>query len=339
MNLKLQSDTDHVRSPQIGSPTGRRFASGLPARAPVVADLHANSPWPVALALAPYGLKIFALWGIREVGGVFVCESGRKASPGKMPRAAGWQAAATDDPLILQGYARKYPRGNVGLHTGQASGVVVIDVDGQVGVESLEEAEAVLGPLPPTVRSRSGRVGVGFHLWFRLRENEAPKNSAGRLGSGIDTRGQGGFIAIPGSRHKSGNRYVWEVAPDEVAFAHLPKPWMAKLTESAVVKASVRFPTGRTINHTGASRTVATSSRIIGDGPGRGGFNGPLYSLACRYFAAQPDAPMEPLIAAMIRGVEMAPKDKGRDVSRYLDAGYLVEQAQRAKAFISAKAE
>ncbi len=339
MGFKLQSGNDRITSPEIGSPTGRRFASSLPTRDLVIADLHADNPWPVALALSPYGLKTFALWGVRDAGGAFVCESGRKASPGKMPRAAGWQAAATDDPVVLQGYARKYPRGNVGLHTGQASGVVIIDVDGQVGVDSLAEAEAVLGPLPPTVRSRSGRVGVGYHLWFRLRDGETPKNSAGRLGNGIDTRGQGGFIAIPGSLHKSGKRYAWEVAPDEIDFAHLPEAWMMKLLVAASVMNS-RTPAHRMARSSQGRRSTARStSRLIGDGPGYGGFNGPLYALACRYFAAQNDAPTEPLIATMIKAVLAAPRDAGRDLTRYLDPSYLTEQAENARSFITAQTD
>ena len=312
----------------------------------VAADLEAEEPWRVARALGLIaGAKCFALWGIRASAhdGRWVCEcvgGGRgdckKSQPGKHPRKGGWQDAATADPEQLTRFSQMYPRANVAIRTGGPSGIVIVDVDGETGLASLEAAGERLGPLPETVRSRSGREGVGFHLWFALEPGApVPRNSAGKLGPGIDVRGEGGYALTPGSLHKSGRRYAWEASPAVVAFAQLPQAWLDALETPAPAQLTPRAssPSRRL---PGAAGRHAAGSRYIGDGEGRGGYNAPIYARACQYFAAQPDAPAEPLISALLEAVAAAPKAPGRDASRYLAEGYLREQAERARAFVQA---
>src|SRR5262245_29476348 len=84
-----------------------------------------------------------------------------------MPRAKepaihrGLKAATTDANLIV-GWWRGNPDCNIGMATGEASGVFVIDIDSENGESSLAMLERQHGALPPTVESITGR---GRHLF------------------------------------------------------------------------------------------------------------------------------------------------------------------------------
>lgn len=108
----------------------------------------------------------------------------------------------------------KTPDANVGLVTGDKSGLVVVDVDGENG----EAALAHYGELPATVESRTGK---GRHLLF---SGTNIRNSAGKLGAQLDVRGEGGYIVAPPSIHPNGSRYQWASGkhPGRLALAPLP---------------------------------------------------------------------------------------------------------------------
>jgi hypothetical protein len=65
------------------------------------------------------------------------------------------------------------------------------------------------------------------------------RNSASKLGPGLDTRGHGGFIVAPQSKHISGRSYAIDVDhhPDEFALADLPAWLLALLTQQKEPKA------------------------------------------------------------------------------------------------------
>jgi len=56
-----------------------------------------------------------------------------------------------------------WPEANIGIVCGAVSGLVVIDVDGPDGEETLEALEADIGPLPETVEALTGK---GRHLYL-----------------------------------------------------------------------------------------------------------------------------------------------------------------------------
>jgi hypothetical protein len=117
---------------------------------------------------------------------------------------------------------RSWPEGcNVGIATG--GGLVVLDVDGDDGADSLHELERRHGELPPTVSAVTG--GGGQHFYFGSR---AIRNSAGKLGPGLDVRGEGGYVVAPPSVHPSGRRYEWDNPPWHGAPAPLPG-WLERL--------------------------------------------------------------------------------------------------------------
>jgi hypothetical protein len=74
------------------------------------------------------------------------------------------------------------------------------------GFRSLEQLQQ-RAELPATLTAKSGSGGA--HFYFRYPIGEDLRNSAGKLGPGLDIRGQGGFIVAPPSLHVCGQRYEW----------------------------------------------------------------------------------------------------------------------------------
>ena len=62
------------------------------------------------------------------------------------------------------------------------------------------------GTLPDTVSLRTG--GRGQHFYFQHPGVPIP-NYAGKLGPGLDVRGEGGYVVAPPSIHLSGKPYEW----------------------------------------------------------------------------------------------------------------------------------
>lgn len=113
---------------------------------------------------------------------------------------------------------------NIGIATGAASGLFVVDIDGDDGEHALSLLEAKHGELPSTVEVITGR---GRHLYFCIGEHGRVANSTGWVGTGIDVRGDGGYVIAPPSIHPSGRRYEWSV--DSAAeYANAPD-WLLNL--------------------------------------------------------------------------------------------------------------
>lgn len=158
-----------------------------------------------ALAYADRGWPVLPLWWPTS-GGACACGRSDCSKPGKHPLVRrGFHAAATEPDLIRRWWAR-WPQANVGIRTGAASGLLVVDVDGVAGKESLRALSRDHGALRAAwVRTGSG----GWHAYVRPPEGQRVPNSVGRLGPGLDIRADGGSIVAPPSRHASGGRYQW----------------------------------------------------------------------------------------------------------------------------------
>jgi Bifunctional DNA primase/polymerase, N-terminal len=157
-----------------------------------VSRLHA------ALAAAAQGWPVFPL------------------RPGqKRPRAelTAWEARASFDPNRIKGWWRRHPTDNVAIATGPA-GLVVVDLDlarpdeprpadhphARGGLDVFNALAARhADPVPGgtwTVETASG----GRHLYYRAPQQSGPwRNTAGRIGWHIDTRGAGGYVVAAGS--------------------------------------------------------------------------------------------------------------------------------------------
>ena len=121
---------------------------------------------------------------------------------------------------------------SIGIPTGKVSGFVVLDVDTvHGGYESLEELTNKHGELPDTPMVFTG--GGGAHYYFKHPESYEVRNSAGKLGHGLDIRGNGGYVIAPPSSHLSGKMYDWELTshPDDLPLAEVPD-WLLALIVS-----------------------------------------------------------------------------------------------------------
>ncbi|MDQ2764619.1 MAG: bifunctional DNA primase/polymerase [Pseudomonadota bacterium] len=96
---------------------------------------------------------------------------------------------ASNDPKTIAALWHRYPGPLVGIATGVVSGIDVLDLDlakHPTAVAWWEQAKSLM-PATRTYRTRSGEL----HLYFQ----HAPgvRDTAGKLGLGIDTRGDGGY--------------------------------------------------------------------------------------------------------------------------------------------------
>lgn len=122
---------------------------------------------------------------------VFPCESHKR------PIVQRWQEVASSDPETIRRMFASDGAAMIGMPTGKASGLVVIDVDvknGAAGDAWLQENTDAL-PETRTHRTQSG----GLHLVFLAPDGVEIRNSASRVAPGVDVRGEGGYVILPGS--------------------------------------------------------------------------------------------------------------------------------------------
>lgn len=140
--------------------------------------------------------------------------------------------SATTDPATIRRWWKEWPAAMTGMPTGEPSGIVAIDIDvkrpfeadeidGEKSWNNLLVDHAAAEPATRIIHTPSG----GRHLYFRWRPGIG--NSAGRLGRGIDSRGQGGYVVIPPSANAQGVAY--ELFHDHPVLS-LPL-WLASLLE------------------------------------------------------------------------------------------------------------
>lgn len=157
---------------------------------------------------AKFGWRVFPVYEMRA-DGVCACKNIEEHSTGKHPRINEWQKTATINDEAIASWWGRWPDANVGVACGAESGIVVLDVDSRHGGDdSLAELETKHGKLPDTPMTITG--GGGYHYFFKHPGVRVP-NSAGRVGPGIDIRGDGGYVLVPRSNHVSGREYEWEV--------------------------------------------------------------------------------------------------------------------------------
>lgn len=153
------------------------------------------------------------------------------ALTGKVPKHKGWQKRPPADLATVYGWVREGH--NLGLRTGRASGVIVIDDDSPDG-----SASAALN-LPKTV---SVITGSGKrHFYFQTPADIPIGNSVKTLADGIDVRGDDGQVVFVGSIHPDTRKpYSWSpgLSPEEIEVAALPEDLLTKLRAPAKPTAS-----------------------------------------------------------------------------------------------------
>ena len=135
---------------------------------------------------------------------------------------------ANSDPGVARARWNKWPSANIGIATGPASGFWVLDIDSPTGIDTMKALVRIHGKPAPTVVVFTPNGGL--HLWFKWPEfGPEIRNSAGRVGPGIDVRGEGGYITAPPSVLLDRKRaYRWAPGRDEILRA---PDWLVELTQ------------------------------------------------------------------------------------------------------------
>lgn len=192
-----------------------------------------------ALDYAKQGWSVIPLHTIQD--GHCTCENRSCKSPGKHPRTPHGVKDATTDVETIENWWRQWPDSNVGIATGDRSGMVAVDIDPRHdGEESMAALLREHGDLSETVEAETG--GGGRHLIFEGNDVDLPNRS--NLRPGIDIRGKNGYIVAPPSIHASGKRYAWREGhgPKDRTLAPMPR-WLIDLIrppEPAVVEEPVQ---------------------------------------------------------------------------------------------------
>jgi hypothetical protein len=138
----------------------------------------------------------------------------------KKPAIMNWLEQATCDAERLSQWMEQFPDCNWAVACGERSGLWVLDIDGEAGLFScLKMRRENGGKNFQAINTLASRTAAGYHLFFRYPEKAIIRNSAGRLASGIDVRGEGGYALLPSSIHPSGHRYEWIDEHAEIAEA------------------------------------------------------------------------------------------------------------------------
>ncbi len=146
------------------------------------------------------------------------------ARSGKTPLTAHGVKDATSD---MAAFRRLIPAAtdfNIGVATGFASGVIVIDVDPRNG--GLQEFIGLtkrVGLLPRTLTCETG--GGGRHYYFQAPAGGVKKKV---LAPGVELLAEGCYAVAPPSLHPSGKRYRWlqDLGPGVQSIASLPESWL-----------------------------------------------------------------------------------------------------------------
>jgi hypothetical protein len=186
-----------------------------------------------ALGYAAQGWLVVPLHSVAD--GVCTCGDAGCTSAGKHPRTRTGLSEASLDHAQIRLWWERWPASNVGIATGERSGVWVLDVDAKgspSGVESWAALVAEHGQQETqTAETGSGGAHVVYAWADGVRNRQGIKVDGER--TQIDVRGDGGYIVAPPSVHASGRRYRW-VRQDRPA----PAPeWLLGLVLPPVPKA------------------------------------------------------------------------------------------------------
>lgn len=154
----------------------------------------------------------------------------------KNPLLTDWPRRASSNADMISRWAEKYRACNWGLACGPESGVFVLDVDGERGENSLRSLVEQHGTWEKTLTAITAR---GTHFYFQWPDAETIiRNSASKIGAGIDVRGRRGYVLCPPSIHPSGMPYEWTAVNLQAARA--PGWLLESLTSAArpVIEAS-----------------------------------------------------------------------------------------------------
>ena len=173
-----------------------------------------------------YGFSLFPIHGVKE-DGTCTCNNKDCGSIGKHPATPdGFKSASNDIERIKKLWAAREGL-NVGIATGKVSGIFVVDIDSPEAEKNLYAQIE----LPDTFKVKTGR---GLHLYFKYDPNRPVRNGA-HIIEGVDIRGDGGYVAGPGSNHANGVKY--EVVNPLEQFADAPEELYGLIENQRIITA------------------------------------------------------------------------------------------------------
>jgi hypothetical protein len=118
---------------------------------------------------------------------------------------------------------KQCPEANIGIVTGAISGLIVLDIDSMLALETVKEKGVAKTPIAAT--------GKGYHVYFS-HPGFSVKNATSLAGvKGLDVRGDGGYVVAPPSLHPSGRQYMWTSRGLNVPLAPCPS-WIINAVSS-----------------------------------------------------------------------------------------------------------
>jgi hypothetical protein len=144
----------------------------------------------------------------------------------KAPACPGGFKSAKSDPAGIAELWRRYPGPLVGIPTGEASGLAVLDLDAKhPEARKWWQGNQARLPLTRTLRTRSG----GLHLYFR--HSPGLLCSVSKIAVGVDVRANGGYVI---GWHLAGLPVLcdgpladwpeWFVPPERQRLQRVPEP-------------------------------------------------------------------------------------------------------------------
>ena len=150
---------------------------------------------------------------------------------------------ATTDLAQIEAWWTEVPDANVGIATGQVSGVLVIDVDPRHNANWQKALDELA--LPPTfvVRTWSG----GFHYYFSLPSYDTRVRSGVDVLPGIDWRCNGGYVVAAGCHVKEGGAAGDYTIHDNNAIEEAPRKLLRRLRATAGNVSTARDESGQLV--------------------------------------------------------------------------------------------
>lgn len=208
------------------------------------------------------GWRVIQLHSVGPDGKTCSCRRGGNcSSAGKHPRRDEWQNTEPYSAADIETLWSERPKANLGIATGEPSGLWVLDIDpkhgGLGGMKALIDEHGAL-PATFTVQTGSG----GYHYYFALPDFVVKNDQSGRVAQGVDVRGQGGQVVAPPSRSDIGPYTVLRDAPLAQAPAWLLKK-VRKDEPTAPKITAAELPKPEEISEAEWNRLNAYASRAI----------------------------------------------------------------------------
>lgn len=158
----------------------------------------------VALKYLAFGWSIIPLYNTCSNGNCTCRSGGNCNTPGKHPLINTWKEFQQRRPTAneIMRWWEKWPEANIGIVTGTISGLFVLDIDiRHGGIETMKNLH-----LPPTLIVKTGNGG--WHYYYKIDAAEKLK-SVSNTTTGIDAKGEGGYVIAPPSNLGDGRFYEW----------------------------------------------------------------------------------------------------------------------------------